>query len=301
MFLRVSAPQGASLDYIAAKLREIEERTAPLRALGRGGRDVLERRLLGPATTRGFAIFTLRRLGASARAARPRSSPTSSAPPARSSGCGPSPDQPNSLGIRGAGQGLQFAIVGSSFADARRRVSQALVAQMEAGPGLPPGAGLLRDDAAAALHRGRPAAGLGPRHRHRRPRRDPAGGARRPLGRHGLRRRPQLRHQAHLEHRPGARPRRPRGAVPRHRHRRDGADVLGGHPRGAADRARARRASCRCARSTIIGGARRRHDDRRRLRARAGAGRAAARRPACASCRWPRRRRSTRPPDGLLR
>ena len=34
MLLRVSAPQGVSLDYTASKLREIEERTASLRASG---------------------------------------------------------------------------------------------------------------------------------------------------------------------------------------------------------------------------------------------------------------------------
>jgi HAE1 family hydrophobic/amphiphilic exporter-1 len=42
--------------------------------------------------------------------------------------------QPNSLGIRGGGQGLQFAIVGSSF-DELGKAAEAVVAQMEKNPG----------------------------------------------------------------------------------------------------------------------------------------------------------------------
>ena len=84
-------------------------------------------------------------------------------------------------------------------------------------PGLRTGAPLLRDDAAAALHQGRPREGVGPRHRHRRARRGAAVGARRRPGRLGLRRRPELRHQAHLDRPTRCATRRPREPVPKTR------------------------------------------------------------------------------------
>ena len=210
--LRVTAPQGVSLDYTASKMREIEERTASLRD---SGEVVGTFSIAGTSgDNSGFMIFTLAPWGERERDQQAIVDEVlreaSAVVGLRSFAI-----QSNSLGIRGAGQGLQFALVGSSF-DALDTAAEALVREMEADPWYRPGARLLRDDAAPALHQGRPRARVRPRHRHRRPRRDAAGGARRPLGRLGLRRRPQLRHRHHLDDEPGPRPDRPREPVPAH-------------------------------------------------------------------------------------
>jgi len=112
--LRVSAPQGVSLDYTAAKMREIEDRTAPLRRsgeviglfsiAGQNGND-----------NAGFMIFTLAPWGERARSQSEIVADITHA--ARQVvGLRAFAIQPNSLGIRGAGQGLQFAVVGGDFA-----------------------------------------------------------------------------------------------------------------------------------------------------------------------------------------
>ena len=69
----------------------------------------------------------------------------------------------NSLGIRGGGQGLQFAITGNDYADARRRRRRADRGDA-AGSGLRHGAAQLRHHPAAALDQDRPR----PRRRRRR-------------------------------------------------------------------------------------------------------------------------------------
>ena len=230
--------RASSLDYTAAKMREIEERTAPLRASGEVV-GLFSIAGAGGQTTAGFMIFTLAPWGE--RDARPAGDRRRHRPgrPARS------------IGVRAFARPAELARhprrrAGAAVRARRLELRGARRGQPGAGradggrPGLPAGAGLLRDHPAAALHRGRPRARLRPRHRHRRARRDAAGGARRPLGRLGLHRRPQLRHQAHLDHRPGARPGRPREPVPGDRRGRDGADVHGRDARGAADRAGAR-------------------------------------------------------------
>ena len=130
--LRVSAPQGVSLDYTASKMREIEDLTEPLRTsgevvstfsiAGQNGND-----------NSGFMIFTLAPWGERARSQQEIiddiSRDASQVVGIRSFAL-----QSNSLGIRGAGQGLQFAIVGSSF-DTLGKTADALVTEMEKNPG----------------------------------------------------------------------------------------------------------------------------------------------------------------------
>ena len=131
MFLRVSAPQGASLDYVAAKLRELEERTAPLRQSGEVVGTFSNAGSWGQRNS-GFAIFTLAGWSDRARGQAEIVADIERAA-AEVVGVRAFAGSSNSLGIRGAGQGLQFAIVGSSFAELGE-VSQALVAQMEEDP-----------------------------------------------------------------------------------------------------------------------------------------------------------------------
>ena len=106
--LRITAPQGVSLDYTASKMREIEDRTAPLRASG----EVDRRSSRSPGTNgndnSGFMIFTLAPWGERARSQQEIVDDISRAA-AQVIGVRSFAAQPNSLGIRGAGQGLQFA------------------------------------------------------------------------------------------------------------------------------------------------------------------------------------------------
>ena len=114
-FLNISAPQGVSLEHTKAQLRRIETLLEPMRAsgeiaqvftiAGRGGR-----------TNSAFMVLTL-----SPWSARQRSQQeivaeinrlTASVPGVRALA-----QQPNSLGIRGAGSGLQLAVLGDDYAE----------------------------------------------------------------------------------------------------------------------------------------------------------------------------------------
>ena len=131
VLLRATAPQGVSLDYTATKLREIEARTENLSVsgevtglfsiAGQGGSD-----------NSGFIIFTLAPWGE-----RERSQQEIAADITRAAdqviGLRVFAVQPNSLNIRGAGQGLQFAVLGSNF-DTLADATDELVSKMEANP-----------------------------------------------------------------------------------------------------------------------------------------------------------------------
>ncbi len=129
--LRILAPQGVSLDYTSAKMREIEERTQSLRdsgevvglfsIAGMNGND-----------NSGFMIFTLAPWGERARSQAAIVADITSAA-AGVIGVRSFALQPNSLGIRGAGQGLQFAIAGASF-DTLDTTARAVVKALEADP-----------------------------------------------------------------------------------------------------------------------------------------------------------------------
>jgi hydrophobic/amphiphilic exporter-1 (mainly G- bacteria), HAE1 family len=128
--LRVSAPQGVSLDYMASKMRQIETLTEGLRESGEvtglfsiagwGG------------DNSGFMIYTLAPWEARERSQQEIVDEINEAA-ASVIGVRGFAIQPNSLGIRGAGQGLQFAMVGSDF-DRLGRASAALVEKMEENP-----------------------------------------------------------------------------------------------------------------------------------------------------------------------
>ena len=215
--------------------------------LGRGGRALLDRRASSGDNSRLHDLHP-RALGR----ARPRpAGDRRRRQPGRRRGgrrAQPSPMQPNSLGIRGAGQGLQFAILGSDFdtlGQRRRRAGQE--------DGGRPGFGQVRlsyettqpqlfikVDRERASDLGIDIDGLGETLQ------SVLDGT---LGRLGLRRRPQLRHQAHLDDEPGARPDRPREPVPADPLGRDGADVDRRHPRGARRSRPSSTARARCARS----------------------------------------------------
>ena len=130
VMLRVTAPQGVSLDYTASKVREIEERTAFLSASGEVVGTFSITGMSGDNSA--FMIYTLAPWGE-----RARDQQAIAADVAREAaavvGVRSFAVQSNSLGIRGAGQGLQFALLGSNF-ESLDGASKALVKAMEADP-----------------------------------------------------------------------------------------------------------------------------------------------------------------------
>ncbi|MFN3292000.1 MAG: efflux RND transporter permease subunit, partial [Gemmobacter sp.] len=129
--LRVDAPQGVSLDYTAGKMRDIEEILAPLQASG----EVLNLFSIagsGGSANGGFMVMTLAPWGERARSQQEIVADIN----ARLRGVigvRAFAIQPNSLRIRGAGQGLSFAIVGPGY-DSLGTSAAALVAEMERNP-----------------------------------------------------------------------------------------------------------------------------------------------------------------------
>ncbi len=127
----VTAPQGVSLDYTAAKMREIEALVEPLRASG----EVTNMFLIagaGGQANRGFVVLTLADWGDRARSQAEIVGDLNAAL-REVVGVQAFAIQPNSLGIRGAGRGLQFAILGASYAGLAEQ-GAALVAALEQDP-----------------------------------------------------------------------------------------------------------------------------------------------------------------------
>lgn len=130
-FMRISAPQGVSLDYLAAQMTRVEELIQPLREsgeitstfsiAGQGGR-----------SNNGFMVMRLAPWDARSRSQQEIVADVSrrvrDVPGVRAFVF-----QPNSLGIRGAGSGLQFAVAGSNYAALGESAAK-IVAELEKDP-----------------------------------------------------------------------------------------------------------------------------------------------------------------------
>ena len=131
VLLRVEAPQGVSLDHTTAKMREIEDAVASLQEAGEVT-NLFAITGSGGQTNSGFMVMTLAPWGERARGQQEIAADIN----ARLRGVigvRAFALQPNSLRIRGAGQGLRFALVGASYDDLSRDAT-ALVAAMEQNP-----------------------------------------------------------------------------------------------------------------------------------------------------------------------
>ncbi len=132
VLLRITAPQGVSLEYTQSKMLEIEDIAAPL--LERG--EILNVFAFSGfgADNRGFMVFTL-----SQWADRERSQQEivteMDAKLGDVIGVRAFTIQPNSLGIRGAGSGLTFAITGDSY-DQLSDVAETMVDRLRQIPGM---------------------------------------------------------------------------------------------------------------------------------------------------------------------
>jgi HAE1 family hydrophobic/amphiphilic exporter-1 len=129
--VRISAPEGVSLDFTSTRIREIERLVQPMI---RSGEVVNTFSLAGSHGTfnQGFMVLTLapwedRKRSQQEIVAQLREL-VKEVP-----GVQAYPVQPNSLGIRGAGNGLQFAILGSDYAQLNDTAAK-IVASMEKDP-----------------------------------------------------------------------------------------------------------------------------------------------------------------------
>ncbi|MBP1857397.1 efflux RND transporter permease subunit [Rhizobium herbae] len=128
IMLRVQAPQGVSLEYTQEQMRRVEDGLKPLVDNGEIA-NVFSVSGQGGSVNTGFMVLTL-----APWSDRDRTQQQISADITRITANIPSirafPIQPNSLGIRGAGNGLQVALVGNDYAKLGDAASK-LVRQME--------------------------------------------------------------------------------------------------------------------------------------------------------------------------
>ena len=131
ILVSVQAPQGASLDYTDGKMREIEALVEPLRASGEV-RSVFAIAGMGGSDNRGFIVVTLADWADRSRSQQDIAAELNTALRGVI-GVRTFAIQPNSLGIRGAGQGLSVALVGDDY-DRLADVARSLVDRMEQDP-----------------------------------------------------------------------------------------------------------------------------------------------------------------------
>lgn len=129
--LSVSAPQGVSLEYTAAKMREIEALMQPLRDSGEIS-NLFSISGTGSGS-RGFMVMTLAPWNERARSQQEIVGEINAALQGVV-GVRAFAIQPNSLGIRGAGRGLTFALTGNDYGQLEE-VAEELVRRMGENPG----------------------------------------------------------------------------------------------------------------------------------------------------------------------
>lgn len=130
-FMRISAPQGVSVDYLAQQMAEVERLIRPLRESGEI-ESTFSLAGQGGSTNTGFIAMTLAPWSERERSQQEILDEVNGlveqVPGVRAFAF-----QPNSLGIRGAGSGLQFAILGNNYQQLGAAAS-AIVAEMQEDP-----------------------------------------------------------------------------------------------------------------------------------------------------------------------
>lgn len=131
VLLRISAPQGVSLDYTTQQMMQIERLIQPMRDAGEIAATFANAGSGGAASS-GFMVMTLapweERERSQQQIVADINELTKQVPGIRVFAL-----QSNSLGIRGAGSGLQFAVVGGSYADLGQTAAK-IIAEMEKDP-----------------------------------------------------------------------------------------------------------------------------------------------------------------------
>ncbi|ACM00401.1 efflux RND transporter permease subunit [Cereibacter sphaeroides] len=131
ILMSVQAPQGVALEYTDGKMREIEDLIAPLREKGEVF-SVFAIAGSGSRDNRGFMVISLAPWEERDRSQQEIAAELNEGL-SRIVGIRAFAIQPNSLGVRGAGQGLSFAVVGDSYARLAEG-AQELVDRMEENP-----------------------------------------------------------------------------------------------------------------------------------------------------------------------
>jgi len=131
VLLRISAPQGVSLDHTAGAMRQVEDLLQPLMETGEVT-NLFSIAGSGGSTNSGFVVMTLAPWDQRSRSQQEIVGEINGLL-RQVIGVRAFAMQPNSLRIRGAGQGLSFAIVGPSY-DALATQAADLVAAMEQNP-----------------------------------------------------------------------------------------------------------------------------------------------------------------------
>ncbi len=130
--LRITAPQGVSLDYTVQQLRKIEELIQPLRDSGEI-RATFGNVGMGGSVNSAFMVMALAPWDERQRTQQEIMAEVvklvAGVPGVRAF-----PVSPNSLGIRGAGNGLQFAVIGSNSYAELGEATNAIIAEMEKDP-----------------------------------------------------------------------------------------------------------------------------------------------------------------------
>jgi HAE1 family hydrophobic/amphiphilic exporter-1 len=129
--MRVQAPQGVSLEYTQSQIKRIEDGLQPMVKSGEI-RNIFSITGFGNTTSRGFMVLTLapwdERERSQDEIVRDINAVAAKVPSLRAFAI-----QPNSLGIRGAGNGLQFAVVGNDYGQLSEE-AQAIVQDMQKDP-----------------------------------------------------------------------------------------------------------------------------------------------------------------------
>ncbi len=132
VLLSITAPQGVSLDYTQSKMNEIEDAVTPLIEMGEISYTFAFSGY--SADNRGFMVFTLAKWDNRSRGQQDIVSDINEKL-SGVIGVRAFVIQPNSLGIRGAGRGLAFAITGNSY-DQLAEVSENMVDRLRQIPGM---------------------------------------------------------------------------------------------------------------------------------------------------------------------
>ncbi|MDP9787950.1 efflux RND transporter permease subunit [Agrobacterium tumefaciens] len=131
IMMRVTAPQGVSLEYTRDQLQRIEENLQPLRD-SEEIRNIYSITGMNGSSNTGFMVLTLAPWADRERTQNQIAADVTSAankvPALRGSAM-----QPNSLRIRGAGNGLQMAMVGSNYAALTAATQKLLLSMEESG------------------------------------------------------------------------------------------------------------------------------------------------------------------------
>lgn len=129
IFMIASTPQGASLDYTAGKMSELEYIAQPYVDNGEA-RSIMSLVGMGGQINRGFLVMSLKDWAERDRSQQEIVNELQRKT-AKIPGLKVRVAQPNTIGIRGAGQGLRFAVTGTNYNELAENADD-IVAEMQA-------------------------------------------------------------------------------------------------------------------------------------------------------------------------